>query len=311
MLSRVTSVSRVAQASCRRFASTTSKGPGPSAAKGTVAPKPGGPSSSAPQTVQPVTQGLRSPKVNDENPAGFDFKIAQMTLPKRMYSKSGVVASRLYALTEFKNPTNKTAEVNKIAEDLVTLNNELLAHPKAAKAFLTPRFPKEQKTAFITAFNKLLKLHPLVQALTLNLVKTNTAALFPKVVEDFLALKDARDDVVKITLTLASKDQPQPKPETIRNLLSYGPKTQIHLSVKYDPSIEGGAIIRAPEKMVDLTFRRELRTLRERLEQQENVARSQKRRAFDEQLAAIQAWKPTDEEIAQFEKETHANLHLQ
>jgi F0F1-type ATP synthase delta subunit len=308
-LSRVTLVSRIATASCRRFASTTKGTTNPP--KSSAPPKPSATSSAAPQSVQPITQGPGTPRpkvASDE--VGFDFKRAQMGLPKRLYSKSGVVASRLYALTEHKHPGNKKDEVDKVAEALVALRDELKAHPRAGKAFLTPRYSKEQKGEFINRFGKLLKLHPMVQALTTNLVKTNTAGLYNKVVADFLALKDARDDVVKVDVTLASKEQPQPKPETIRNLLSYGPKTQVQLSVHYDPTIEGGAIIRAPEKFVDLSFKRDLRILREKLDRQATVERSAKRRLFDEQLAAIHAWNPSKEEVEKLTQEAKANLGI-
>jgi len=108
---------------------------------------------------------------------------------------------------------------------------------------------------------------------------------FPRMVQDYNTLMQAREKAVDVTVTLFSKDQPKPKPETVRNLLNYGPEAKINLSVKYDQNIAGGAIISGPDRILDCSFKKELDSLKAALERQQREAKAAKRAEFFKALA--------------------------
>jgi len=228
----------------------------------------------------------QAPKVHHQpNPAGtkpgFNFEIAQTKLPLKLYSKSGVIASQLYARAEFADK----AEVDKVYKSLSDLFNEITAHPQASQLVLQPIESPAVKKAFLGYLVKALNVHPLVAEFTNELVDTNKIGQLPHVVRDFTSLIEARDHIVRVTVVLASPDQPKPKQQTIRKLLNYGPEAQITMNIKYNPAIVGGAVVSSEDRFIDLSFQKELETLRHSLEKKEASERATKRAEFERALA--------------------------
>jgi len=213
--------------------------------------------------------------------SGFKFQEAREKLPLKLYTTSGTLASFLYAEGEHSHK----GEFDKVGHSLADLYNELAAHPKAKDYLLTPTNTRQEKIVFVKAISKALKLHPLVEGFVISMINNGVIKEFPKMVQDYNALLKAREKSVDVSVTLFSKDQPKPKPETVRNLLNYGPDAKINLSVKYDPNIAGGAILAGPDRILDVSFKKELDTLRAGLEKQQREAKSAKRTEFFKALA--------------------------
>jgi F0F1-type ATP synthase delta subunit len=199
----------------------------------------------------------------------------------KLYTTSGTLASFLYAEAEHGNK----ADFDKVGQSLADLYNELAAHSKAKEFLLTPTNTRGEKIAFLKAFGKSLKLNPLVESFVVSMINNNVIREFPKMVQDYNALLRAREKTVEVSVTLFSKDQPKPKPETVRNLLNYGNEAKINLSVNYDPNIAGGAVLRGPDRILDCSFKKELDALRGALEKQQRDAKAAKRAEFFKALA--------------------------
>jgi len=221
----------------------------------------------------------RAPGPHDK--ARFNFKEAREKLPLKLYSNSGQLASFYYSESEYSHK----GEFEAISKALNDFNNELTAYPRVKEYLLTPTKTKEQKVALVKSLAKGLQLHPLTEGFILSMINTNMIKEFPKVVHDYGLLLKSRSNTVDVTVTLAEKDQPKPKPETVRNLLEYGPEAKINLTVKYDPSIAGGAILSSTDRVLDLSFKKELDRMRATLAQQQAEAKSAKRTQFTQALA--------------------------
>lgn len=213
--------------------------------------------------------------------APFKFQEAREKLPLKLYTTSGTLASFLYAEAEHGNK----ADFDKVGQSLADLYNELAAHSKAKDFLLTPTNTRGEKVVFLKAFSKSLKLNPLVESFVISMINNGVIKEFPKMVQDYNALLRAREKAVDVSVTLFSKDQPKPKPETVRNLLNYGQEAKINLTVNYDPNIAGGAVLRGPDRILDCSFKKELDALRAALEKQQRDAKAAKRAEFFKALA--------------------------
>lgn len=204
-----------------------------------------------------------------------------MHLPIRLYSRAGTLASRLYVTAE---KVNK-ADVDKVAASLETLRKELVAHPKLNAFLSSPAKTPEQKSVLLNKLGATLKFHPTLATFVDQLAQKRQAKELLKIARDYDALIKSRDKIVNVKLTIASADQPKPKPETVQKVLNYSKDTKINLSVIVDPSIEGGAILAGPDRYVDLSFKKELTLLKQTLAKKQNEAQQTKRSAFLQALS--------------------------
>jgi F0F1-type ATP synthase delta subunit len=234
----------------------------------------------APAATTAATPAAKKTVANTQN-ADFEFAKARLNLPIRMYSKSGTFASRLYVDAE----KGAKGDVDKVAASLEALKNELVAHPKLNAFLSSPARTPEQKRALLKQLVSTLKLHPTLATFADNLATKRNGKELLKIAKDFDALIKARDKVVNVKLTIASADQPKPKPETVQKVLNYSNDTKINLSVIVDPSIEGGAILAGPDRYVDLSFRKELTTLKANLAKKQAEAQQAKRTQFLQALS--------------------------
>jgi len=248
---------------------TTSKTPPATPPAGRAAPQQAASFSRAPGPGDKLREGA------------FKFTEAREKLPVKLYTTSGTLASFLYAEAEHSNK----ADFDKVGQSLAEFHNELAAHSKAKEFLLTPTNTRGEKLAFLKSISKTLKLHPLVEGFVGSMINQNVIREFPRMVQDYNSLLKAREKSVDVSVTLFSKDQPTPKPETVRNLLHYGPDAKINLTVKYDPTIAGGAVIAGPDRILDCSFKRELDSLRAALDKQQRDAKSAKRAEFYKALA--------------------------
>jgi len=217
--------------------------------------------------VQAQASGAKVPK--------FNFYYAQPNLPLRLYSKSGSLASYLYAYAEFKE-----VSVDKVRTSLELVRNELVAHPKLNSFLANPVKTPDQKAALLAKISALLNVDPLVVKFLDSLAKIGVTKEIVNMVHDFDTLIKARDHIVDVDVTLFSKDQPTPKPESVRKLLNYGPEAKITLNVSYDSSIAGGAILSTSDRYLDFSFQKELQKLRDILAKQQVDAQNAKKKEF-------------------------------
>jgi F0F1-type ATP synthase delta subunit len=289
MLSRVyISSTQVARASsramgaCRHMATQISPPPPPPspAAKAPTPPQQA-PNTKEAAKAPPAQASKVPPKASKSGKLSkYDFSVARLNLPLRLYSKHGILASRLYVLGERAGK----GEVDKVATSIAALHKELLAYPKLNAFLASPANTPDQKKILLTKLSTLLKLNPVLSSFLTDLATERKAKLIPKIAKEFLSLMNARDKIVNVTLTVASTGQPKPATETIQKALKYSKDTKIVLSVVVDPKIEGGAILASKDKFLDRSFRREITALKAKLAKEETDVRAKKRAQF---LAAL------------------------
>ncbi|OHB67931.1 MAG: ATP synthase F1 subunit delta [Planctomycetes bacterium RBG_13_60_9] len=143
--------------------------------------------------------------------------------------------------------------VEDIETDVETLQ-ALLAEEPALQTFLaSPYFAEQSRQDLV---RKILagRLHPLTLNWLRVMIDHNRAAILPQVIDRYRHLYRVYHGYQTVQATVAQA-MSEPQQEKLRQDLREAMKTKIDLQVHVDPSIIGGIIIRAGDKMVDNSIR--------------------------------------------------------
>jgi F-type H+-transporting ATPase subunit delta len=147
-----------------------------------------------------------------------------------------------------------------VGEEMLQLRVHLIEHPEVAEFLASPALGKKGKLAFLDPVLK-GNASPLLRGLLHALWKNNRLDLFRNVVGEYLKILDERAGRVRVTVTASAPltdDQKNNLVETLRARLHKEPV----VTVRVDPDLLGGMIVKAGDTVIDTSVRSRLRSLR-------------------------------------------------
>lgn len=179
----------------------------------------------------------------------------------RVTGMAGRYAQALFALSEERGVTDKTAADLAVFAELAAQSAELLRFIKS------PVFTAEEQVKALDAILANAGVEG-VAANFLKLVATKRrlfAAL--DMIRDFNVLNDARKGIARAEVTAADPLKPEHL-ETLRSALAdvSGGK-EVEVEMKVDPSIIGGLIVKLGSRMVDSSLKTKLSSIRARMKE--------------------------------------------
>jgi F-type H+-transporting ATPase subunit delta len=136
---------------------------------------------------------------------------------------------------------------------------EMFEQPAVAEAMRNPRVPLQERVRL--ALNLTDGLQPETRNLVRLLVERGRTEALPAVLERYRALADEASGLTRVEVT-AAVPLDQALEKDIRDTLSRRLGGSIHTTVRQDPSIIGGLIIRIGDRVIDSSVRTRLQQLR-------------------------------------------------
>ncbi|TMD08116.1 MAG: F0F1 ATP synthase subunit delta [Chloroflexi bacterium] len=136
---------------------------------------------------------------------------------------------------------------------------EMLEQPAVAEAMRNPRVPMKDRIALVLSLTDGLEQE--TRNLVRLLVQRGRSSILGAVLERYRALADAASGLTRVEVT-AAVPLDQALEQDIRNTLSQRLGGSIHTTVRQDPSIIGGLIIRIGDRVIDGSLRTRLQQLR-------------------------------------------------
>ena len=136
---------------------------------------------------------------------------------------------------------------------------EMLEQPAVAEAMRNPRVPIGDRVRLV--LNLTDGLEPETRNLVRLLVERGRSGILPAVLERYRALADAASGVTRVEVT-AAVPLDGALEKDIRDTLAQRLGGSIHTTVRQDPSIIGGLIIRIGDRVIDGSLRTRLQQLR-------------------------------------------------
>jgi F-type H+-transporting ATPase subunit delta len=136
---------------------------------------------------------------------------------------------------------------------------EMLEQPAVAEAMRNPRVPIGDRVRLV--LNLTDGLEEETRNLVRLLVERGRTGVLPAVLERYRALADEASGVTRVDVT-AAVPLNQNLEREIRTALSQRLGGSIHTTVRQDPSIIGGLIIRIGDRVIDSSVRTRLQQLR-------------------------------------------------
>ncbi len=153
-------------------------------------------------------------------------------------------------------PDEKLEKVLKEIKTLLSLFDE-----KAIKFFKSPIIPTEKKVELLNSVLEKVEVSPELQKVLKLMAERNRLGILKEFAEEFEKFADARLGVVKAEITSATELD-----EEVLNRIKakieelFGKKAEI--TVKLDPSIIGGFIVRVADKVLDASIKTQLENLK-------------------------------------------------
>jgi F-type H+-transporting ATPase subunit delta len=153
--------------------------------------------------------------------------------------------------------------VEDVESDLDVLAAVLARQPALLEFLASPYFAEPAKCDLV---RKVLsgRTHPLTLNLLCVMIDHNRGALVSEVIDRYRHLFRMRQGYQTVTVTVA-QTMSEPQRDKLRQDLTEAMKTKIDMDVHVDPSIVGGVIIRAGDRMVDNSMRGRLNRVVHRL----------------------------------------------
>jgi F-type H+-transporting ATPase subunit delta len=135
----------------------------------------------------------------------------------------------------------------------------LLSHPDVSAALKDPRLPRAERVRVVT---ELLKdAQPPARNLARLLVERGRVAVLPLVLEQYERLTDRESGVLRAEVVTAVPVDKQLE-QRIRKQLADRLGGEVETTVRQDPSILGGLVIRIGDRVIDGSVRTRLEQLR-------------------------------------------------
>ena len=167
--------------------------------------------------------------------------------------------SKSYALALYEL-SKESSELDKIEEEMKSLENLLKESSDFKEMILNPTIPKEDKANVISSlagqnnFSKILK-----NFLGFVAIK-NRLFYLSNIVESFLNLVSNNKGELKAKLT-SSRELSLNEQQKIQSELSKDFKSKLNLDYKYEPSLIAGLIIQVGSIMIDTSIKTKLKKL--------------------------------------------------
>lgn len=169
-------------------------------------------------------------------------------------------AAKRYAQAVF-SLAKERGTLDRWLDDLALLN-DLMSDPQAAEALASPAVPEAQKLALVDRV--LAKAQPEARNLAHLLIQRQRVSIIPDIAQLYgAAVLEERGIVIAEVTTaepLGTSEQ-----EMVRTQLSRLVGKSVQLRLNTDPSIIGGVIARAGDRLIDGSVVNQLRRLRARL----------------------------------------------
>lgn len=172
-----------------------------------------------------------------------------------------IKAARRYAVALLA-VAQERGTVDAVAADLEAIGRILAGSRDLRLLVASPIITASRKQAvFRELFGKQVAKETLL-FITLLTAKQREA-LLPVVVEEFLALRDARANVVNVDVT-AAVDLTPAQTSTLSGTLERQTGKQVRLRATKDPAIAGGLVVRIGDRVLDGSVRHQLERIRRR-----------------------------------------------
>jgi len=153
-------------------------------------------------------------------------------------------------------PDDKLEKVLKEVKELLKIFDE-----KVLKYFKSPVVPVEKKVALLEQILSKVEVSPELKKVLLLMARRNRLGLFREFAQEFENFVNERLGIVKAEITTATEIDD----ETLGKIKAkieelFGKKAQITL--KLDPSIIGGFIVKVADKVLDASIKTQLEKLR-------------------------------------------------
>ncbi|WP_456342999.1 ATP synthase F1 subunit delta [Thermovibrio sp.] len=153
-------------------------------------------------------------------------------------------------------PDDRLEKVLKEVEELLKIFNE-----KALKYFKSPVVPVERKRALLEEILSKVEISPELKKVLLLMVQRNRLGLLREFKEEFESFVNARLGIVKAEITSATELDEETLNKIAKKIEElFGKKAEI--TVKLDPSIIGGFIVKVADKVLDASIKTQLENLK-------------------------------------------------
>jgi F-type H+-transporting ATPase subunit delta len=170
---------------------------------------------------------------------------------------ASTVLARRYAEAYFQLAT-EAGKVEAWSGDLARAV-EMLEQPAVAEAMRNPRVTVADRARLVTDLTD--GLAQSTRNLVRLLVERGRTDILGAVLERYRALADAASGLIRVEVT-AAVPLDQASEQSVRDTLSQRLGGSIHTTVRQDPSIVGGLIIRIGDRVIDGSLRTRLQQLR-------------------------------------------------
>ena len=169
-------------------------------------------------------------------------------------STSKSYATALYELSK------ENSELDKVAEEMKSLNELLNAHFEFKETIMNPTISKENKCNILSLIAENNDFSTTLKKFLNFIAIKNRLFFLDKIIESFLNLFLKNKGELKAKL-ISSKKLSEDEREKIKNELSKDFKSSLHIDYKYDPSLIAGLIIQVGSVMVDTSIKTKLKKL--------------------------------------------------
>jgi F-type H+-transporting ATPase subunit delta len=172
--------------------------------------------------------------------------------------------SRRYAKSLMAVALERRASTEQTLADLENAAVFLAEQPRILELFTNPMIPMSDRLGALERFLGASRLQPLNQNFLRLLLKKRRIDILGEVVEEFRALADAQDGIVRATVTSAAP-LAGAVVELIRSRLATRFGKKVILTLAVDAQLIGGLVIRAGSLSFDGSIRSQLKAIQSQL----------------------------------------------
>jgi len=171
--------------------------------------------------------------------------------------------SKSYALALYEL-SKENSELDKVEEDMKSLNKLLNSNNEFHEAILNPTVSKEDKGNVISAIAERNKFSQTLRKFLSFVGLKNRLFFLSKIIETFLNLVSNNKGELKAKLTSSKKLSEEEKKE-IQSELSKDFKSTLNIEYKHDPDLIAGLIIQVGSVMIDTSIKTKLKKLEKKM----------------------------------------------
>jgi len=172
-----------------------------------------------------------------------------------------IKAARRYAVALL-SVTDERRVVDAVAKDLELVGNTFRVSRDLRMLVASPVISRLKKEA---VFRELFagRIGTETQQFLILLIRKQREALLPAVAEEYLALRDERENIVNVDVT-AAVDLTPAQETALSGAMARRTGKQVRLRLSRDPAITGGLVVKIGDTVLDDSVRHQLARIRRR-----------------------------------------------